>query len=57
MNTVVADTDEEAIAEAQIYMTRYMQAQIDHYGAFDVDMTGVKGYEALGRDVRAAGRC
>src|SRR3954453_20825553 len=28
VNTVVAETDEEAIAEAQVYMTRYMQAQI-----------------------------
>ncbi|MDX6376298.1 MAG: hypothetical protein QOE98_601, partial [Gaiellaceae bacterium] len=28
-----------------IYMTRYMQAQIDHYGAFHVDMSHVKGYE------------
>jgi alkanesulfonate monooxygenase SsuD/methylene tetrahydromethanopterin reductase-like flavin-dependent oxidoreductase (luciferase family) len=45
VNTVIADTDEEAIAEAQIYMTRYMQAQIDHYGAFHVDMSHVKGYE------------
>ena len=26
-------------------MTRYMQAQIDHYGAFHVDMSNVKGYE------------
>jgi alkanesulfonate monooxygenase SsuD/methylene tetrahydromethanopterin reductase-like flavin-dependent oxidoreductase (luciferase family) len=46
VNTVVAETDEEAIAEAQVYMTRYMQAQIDHYDAFTVDMAGVKGYEA-----------
>ena len=45
VNTVIADTDDEAIAEAQIYMTRYMQAQIDHYGAFEVDMTNVRGYE------------
>jgi alkanesulfonate monooxygenase SsuD/methylene tetrahydromethanopterin reductase-like flavin-dependent oxidoreductase (luciferase family) len=46
VNTVVAETDDEAIAEAQVYMTRYMQAQIDHYDAFTVDMAGVKGYEA-----------
>ena len=44
VNTVVADTDAEAIAEAQIYMTPYMQAQIDHYGA-TVDMRR-EGYEA-----------
>ena len=52
VNTVIADTDAEAIAEAQIYMTRYMQAQIDHYGAFHVDMRR-EGLRGLGRDVRA----
>jgi alkanesulfonate monooxygenase SsuD/methylene tetrahydromethanopterin reductase-like flavin-dependent oxidoreductase (luciferase family) len=46
INTIVADSDDAAIAEAQVYMTRYMQAQIDHYGAHHVDIGAVKGYEA-----------
>ncbi len=46
INTIVADTDEAAIAEAQVHMTRYMQSQIDHYGADDVDIASIAGYEA-----------
>jgi len=46
VNTIVADTDADAVAEAQVYMTRYMQAQVDHYDAHNVDIAGVKGYEA-----------
>ena len=46
VNTIVADTDEDAIAEAQTYMTRFMEAQVKHYGAHHVDIGGIKGYEA-----------
>ena len=33
VNMIVADTDEDAIDEAQTYMTRFMEAQVVHYGA------------------------
>ena len=46
VNTIVADTDEDAIAEAQTYMTRFMEAQVEHYGAHHVDIGGIRGYEA-----------
>jgi alkanesulfonate monooxygenase SsuD/methylene tetrahydromethanopterin reductase-like flavin-dependent oxidoreductase (luciferase family) len=46
VNVVVADTDEEAIGEAQTYMTRFMEAQVNHYGAQIVDIANIKGYEA-----------
>ncbi|MBS1870051.1 MAG: LLM class flavin-dependent oxidoreductase [Actinobacteria bacterium] len=31
INCIVADTDAEAIAQAQEFIPRYMQAQVDHY--------------------------
>jgi alkanesulfonate monooxygenase SsuD/methylene tetrahydromethanopterin reductase-like flavin-dependent oxidoreductase (luciferase family) len=46
VNTIVADTDELAIADAKVYMTRYMQAQIDHYDPHNVDIAHVPGYES-----------
>lgn len=46
VNTIVADTDEDAIDEAKLYMSRYMEAQVNHYDAHHVDISGVKGYEA-----------
>jgi alkanesulfonate monooxygenase SsuD/methylene tetrahydromethanopterin reductase-like flavin-dependent oxidoreductase (luciferase family) len=46
VNTIVADTDEEAIAEAREFMPRFMQAQVEHYGAHRVDIGSVRGYEA-----------
>lgn len=46
VNTIVADTDEEAIAEAKQFMPRFMEAQVEHYGAHHVDIANVKGYEA-----------
>jgi len=33
INCIVADTDEEAVREAQRYIPRFMQAQVDHYEA------------------------
>jgi len=46
VNTIVADTDDEAIAEAKELMPRFMEAQVKHYGAHHVDIGHVKGYEA-----------
>ena len=46
INTIVADTDAEAVAEAQELMPRFMEAQVKHYGAHHVEIGAVKGYEA-----------
>ena len=46
VNVIVADTDEEAVDEAKAYMTRFMEAQVRHYGASVVDIAGIRGYEA-----------
>jgi alkanesulfonate monooxygenase SsuD/methylene tetrahydromethanopterin reductase-like flavin-dependent oxidoreductase (luciferase family) len=46
VNTIVADSDEEAVAEAKTFMPRFMHAQVEHYGARHFDIAGVKGYEA-----------
>jgi alkanesulfonate monooxygenase SsuD/methylene tetrahydromethanopterin reductase-like flavin-dependent oxidoreductase (luciferase family) len=46
VNVIVADSDDEAVAEAQTYMTRFMEAQVNHYGAHTVDIANIKGYEA-----------
>ncbi len=46
VNVIVADTDDAAIGEAQQYMTRFMEAQVNHYGARNVDIANIKGYEA-----------
>ena len=46
VNTIVADSDREAVDEAKEFMPRYMEAQVQHYGAHHVDIAGVRGYEA-----------
>lgn len=46
VNVIVADSDDEAIDEAKAYMTRFMEAQVRHYGASVVDIAGIRGYEA-----------
>jgi alkanesulfonate monooxygenase SsuD/methylene tetrahydromethanopterin reductase-like flavin-dependent oxidoreductase (luciferase family) len=46
VNVIIADSDEDAIAEAKQYMPRFMQAQVDHYGAHHVAIGSIKGYEA-----------
>jgi alkanesulfonate monooxygenase SsuD/methylene tetrahydromethanopterin reductase-like flavin-dependent oxidoreductase (luciferase family) len=45
INCIVADSDEEAIAEAQTYMTRFMEAQVRHYESDSTDFSTIKGYE------------
>jgi alkanesulfonate monooxygenase SsuD/methylene tetrahydromethanopterin reductase-like flavin-dependent oxidoreductase (luciferase family) len=46
INCIVADTDEEAIAEAQEYIPRFMQAQIDHYTPDETDWEHMESYRA-----------
>jgi alkanesulfonate monooxygenase SsuD/methylene tetrahydromethanopterin reductase-like flavin-dependent oxidoreductase (luciferase family) len=44
INCIVADTDEEAVAQAQTYIPRFMQAQIDHYTPDVVDWEKLPDY-------------
>jgi alkanesulfonate monooxygenase SsuD/methylene tetrahydromethanopterin reductase-like flavin-dependent oxidoreductase (luciferase family) len=44
INCIVADTDDEAIAQAQTYIPRFMQAQIDHYTPDVVDWEQLPDY-------------
>lgn len=45
VNCIVADSDEEAIAQAQTYMTRFMEAQVRHYESDSTDFDAIRGYE------------
>lgn len=45
VNCIVAETDEEALAQAEEHIPRFMQAQVDHYTADEVDWSSIKGYE------------
>ena len=49
VNCIIADTDEQAIEEAQLYMPRFMQAQVDHYTVDETDWENIKSYEAWKR--------
>lgn len=44
INCIVADTDEEAIALAQEYIPRFMQAQIDHYTPDETNWEELESY-------------
>lgn len=46
VDCIVAETDEQAVAEACEYKPRYMQAQIDHYTPDVTDWENTPGYEA-----------
>jgi alkanesulfonate monooxygenase SsuD/methylene tetrahydromethanopterin reductase-like flavin-dependent oxidoreductase (luciferase family) len=46
INCIVADTDEEAIEQAQIYIPRFMQAQIDHYTPDETNWEELPDYRA-----------
>jgi alkanesulfonate monooxygenase SsuD/methylene tetrahydromethanopterin reductase-like flavin-dependent oxidoreductase (luciferase family) len=46
INCIIADTDEEAIAEAQEYIPRFMQAQVDHYTPDETDWENMESYRA-----------
>ncbi len=46
INCIVADTDEEAIEQAQRYIPRFMQAQIDHYTPEETNWEEMPDYRA-----------
>jgi alkanesulfonate monooxygenase SsuD/methylene tetrahydromethanopterin reductase-like flavin-dependent oxidoreductase (luciferase family) len=46
INCIVADSDEEAIEQAQLYIPRFMQAQIDHYTPEETDWEQLPDYRA-----------
>ena len=46
INCIVADTDEEAIELAQLYIPRFMQAQIDHYTPEETNWEELPSYRA-----------
>jgi alkanesulfonate monooxygenase SsuD/methylene tetrahydromethanopterin reductase-like flavin-dependent oxidoreductase (luciferase family) len=46
INCVVADTDAEAIEQAQAYIPRFMQAQIDHYTPEETNWEQLPNYRA-----------
>lgn len=45
VNCIVAESDEKALAQAEEHIPRFMQAQVDHYTADEVDWASIKGYE------------
>jgi alkanesulfonate monooxygenase SsuD/methylene tetrahydromethanopterin reductase-like flavin-dependent oxidoreductase (luciferase family) len=45
INCIIEDSDERAVAEAQTYMTRFMEAQVRHYESDTTDFGAIKGYE------------
>jgi alkanesulfonate monooxygenase SsuD/methylene tetrahydromethanopterin reductase-like flavin-dependent oxidoreductase (luciferase family) len=44
INCIIADTDEAAIEQAQVYIPRFMQAQIDHYTPEETDWEELPDY-------------
>jgi alkanesulfonate monooxygenase SsuD/methylene tetrahydromethanopterin reductase-like flavin-dependent oxidoreductase (luciferase family) len=46
INCIVADTDEEAIEQAQLYIPRFMQAQLDHYTPEETNWEHLPDYRA-----------
>jgi alkanesulfonate monooxygenase SsuD/methylene tetrahydromethanopterin reductase-like flavin-dependent oxidoreductase (luciferase family) len=46
VNVIIADTDEQAIAEAAEHVPHYMQAQVDHYATHGPSLGEIRGYEA-----------
>jgi alkanesulfonate monooxygenase SsuD/methylene tetrahydromethanopterin reductase-like flavin-dependent oxidoreductase (luciferase family) len=46
INCIVADTDQEAIEQAQLYIPRFMQAQIDHYTPEETNWEQMPSYRA-----------
>lgn len=46
INCIVADTDEEAIAQAQTYIPRFMRAQLDHYTPEETNWEELPSYAA-----------
>jgi len=46
INCIVADTDVEAIEQAQLYIPRFMQAQVDHYTPDETNWEQLPDYRA-----------
>lgn len=46
INCIIADTDEQAIEQAQTYIPRFMQAQIDHYTPDETNWEELPDYRA-----------
>jgi alkanesulfonate monooxygenase SsuD/methylene tetrahydromethanopterin reductase-like flavin-dependent oxidoreductase (luciferase family) len=46
INCIVADTDKEAVEQAQRYIPRFMQAQIDHYTPDETNWEELPDYRA-----------
>lgn len=46
INCIVEDTDEQAVEQAQRYIPRFMQAQIDHYMPEETDWERLPDYRA-----------
>lgn len=46
INCVIADTDIEAVEQAQLYIPRFMQAQIDHYTPEETNWEELPDYRA-----------
>jgi alkanesulfonate monooxygenase SsuD/methylene tetrahydromethanopterin reductase-like flavin-dependent oxidoreductase (luciferase family) len=46
INCIVADTDIEAVEQAQEFIPRFMQAQIDHYTPDETDWEHLESYRA-----------
>jgi alkanesulfonate monooxygenase SsuD/methylene tetrahydromethanopterin reductase-like flavin-dependent oxidoreductase (luciferase family) len=49
VNAIVADTDAEAVEQAQTYVVRYMEAQVRHYQADATRWGSIEGYEGWGK--------
>lgn len=45
LNCIVAETDDEAIAQAREHMSRFMEAQVRHYATDTTDWASINGYE------------
>lgn len=45
INCILADTDDEAIRQAQEYIPRFMQAQLDHYTPDETDWESLETYK------------
>jgi len=49
INCIIGDTDDAAIEEAQIYIPRFMKAQVDHYEADKDNWRYLQTYQAWSR--------
>jgi alkanesulfonate monooxygenase SsuD/methylene tetrahydromethanopterin reductase-like flavin-dependent oxidoreductase (luciferase family) len=45
MNCIIEDTDKEGVAQAQTHITRFMEAQVQHYTPDEVDWENLPSYK------------